>query len=139
MNIGKEGVKRRYNLGDIGYLLDQLFDPKPQSHSIIDQILGRNSASIFIENVIKFKGKVIKDNHENIFNFFSNLLPYTLNQIKNQKSFDFDKVSMYLGKALIFSTVYLVYLSVYKQRAEEKNTSLNLHKEFLETVTWKVK
>lgn len=130
MNIGKEGIKRSYSLGNLGYLLDNLFDPKPQSSSILDQILGRNSASVFIENVIKFKGDISKDNHENIFNFFSNLLPYTLNQIRNQKSFDFDKISMYLGKALIFSSVYLVYLSVYKQRAEEKHTSINFHKEF---------
>ncbi|WP_297889731.1 glycosyltransferase [Sulfurihydrogenibium sp.] len=130
MNIGKEGIKRNYNIGNLGYLLDNLFEPKQQTSSILDQILGRNSVNIFIENVIKFRNQLSNNHHENIFNFFSNLLPYTINQMKNQKTFDFDKISMYLGKAMIFSSVYLAYISVYKQRADEKNISLRFHKEF---------
>jgi glycosyltransferase involved in cell wall biosynthesis len=132
MNIGKEGIKRKYSLGNLGYLLDSLFDPKPQTSSILDQILGRNSVNVFIENVIKVRNQISQDHHENIFNFFSNLLPYTISQIKNQKTFDFDKISMYIGKALIFSSVYLAYISVYKQRADEKKTSIQFHKEFFD-------
>lgn len=130
MNIGKEGIKRRYNIGNLGYLLDNLFEPKNQTSSILDQILGRNSVNVFIENVIKLRNEISQNHHENIFNFFSNLLPYIINQIKSQKTFDFDKISMYIGKAVIFSSVYLAYLSVYKQRADEKNISKKFHKEF---------
>ncbi|MGC9188727.1 MAG: glycosyltransferase [Sulfurihydrogenibium sp.] len=131
LKIGKEGIKKKYSLGNIGYVLDNLFEPKPKSNSILDQILGKDSVNNFIENVIKFKSKISQDNHhENIFNFFSNLVPYMINQIKNQKNLDFDKVSMYLGKTIIFSSVYLAYLGIYKQRAEEKNKSINFHVEF---------
>jgi len=132
MNIAKEGMKKRYNLGSLGFLLDSLFENKDltQKYSFLDSILGKSSAVTFIENVINFKGMVSENPHENIFQFFSNILPYTLNQIKSMKSFDFDKLSAYIGRSIIFLAPYIAYLSVYKQRADEKNISKRFYKEF---------
>ncbi len=131
MNIAKEGMKKRYNLGNLGYLLDTLFEPKETSkYSFLDSILGKSSVATFIENVINFKGVLSENPHENIFYFFSNMLPYTLNQIKSMKSFDFDKLSAYIGRSVIFLAPYIAYLSVYKQRADEKNISKKFYKEF---------
>lgn len=132
MNIAKEGLKRQYSLGNFGVLLDYLFEPRQQSTYILDQILGRNSILNFIETVIKHKGEVSQDNHENIHRFFINLIPYYISNIRNQKNLDFDKLSMYLGKILIFSSSYLFYVSVYKQRADEKNFSKKIYKEFFD-------
>jgi hypothetical protein len=125
-------MKKRYNLGSLGFLLDSLFENKDltQKYSFLDSILGKSSAVTFIENVINFKGMVSENPHENIFQFFSNILPYTLNQIKSMKSFDFDKLSAYIGRSVIFLAPYIAYLSVYKQRADEKNISKRFYKEF---------
>ena len=131
MNIAKEGMKKRYNLGNLGYLLDNLFEDREtmQKYSFLDSIFGKTSASVFIENVINFKGFISDNQHENIFQFFSNIIPYTINQIKGVKHFDFEKLSSYIGKIVIFSIPYIAYMSIYKQRADEKNMSKKFYKE----------
>ncbi len=131
MNIAKEGLKQRYSLGNLGFLLDTLFAYAESSskYSFLDSILGKSAAANIIENVINSNGFISENNHDNIFQFFSNIIPYTIKQITSMKNFDFDKISSYIGKTMIFLLPNIMYLSVYKQRADEKNISKRFYKE----------
>ncbi|GAB6072129.1 glycosyltransferase [Venenivibrio stagnispumantis] len=129
MKIAFEGAKRQYNLGNLNYIAEILFEKKNKNSSILDMIIGSNSAEDFVKSVIGAnRYEAIKeDTHKKIYTFFDSLFPYIVKNIKEMKSFNLERFSQNLGMAILSFIPLSTYLITYWQRAMEKNKSKELY------------
>lgn len=126
MNIAYSGQKE--NTGNLGLLFDNLFGDS-RTKSIIENILGVNKTHDYIRKVAGQNFDFKNDNkHDIIHGFFKNYMPYVLGQFTQMKNFQFEQVSMLIGKSLFSILPNVFYVSTYWQRALEKKRSLEIHR-----------
>lgn len=127
MNIAYSGQKER--TGSLGLLFDNLFG-EPKTKSIIENLFGVNKTQEYIAKVagmdFDFKND---DKHDIIHGFFKNYMPYLFSQFGEMKDFQFEKVSMLIGKIIFSLLPNVFYVSTYWQRALEKQRSIGIHRQ----------
>ncbi len=109
------------------YLLDYLFG-KPKMN-MLHQLLGMKKV---VEQVKKISGVDLdatgENKHEMIHGFFKHLFPYLMKEFSDTKNLDMEKVSMLLGQSMLSIIPTAYYLSVYWQRAYEKQRSRQIYR-----------
>lgn len=130
INISREGLKSKVDLGNFGTVLDNLFEERTRHSSILDSVFGKSQISGFINNVLGMEGALFKDKHDRIFNFFKNLLPYFLKN-QNGKKPSIENFSSLIEKFTVSIVPTLIYISVYTQRAREKHKSIQLYRQLM--------
>lgn len=133
INISREGLKKKVDLGNFGTVLENLFEEKARHSSILDSVLGKSQVISFINNVLNHEKTNISDKHDRIFTFFKNLMPYFLSN-NTIKKLSIENMSSLIEKGLFSLIPTLVYASVYSQRAREKSKSKELYQQLLGSV-----
>lgn len=131
MKIAYEGSKRKYNIGDLKNLGDEIFSKgleKKKSYSFLDSLIGINPVEDFIRSVIgENYEEVKKDPHKRIYSFIDSLFPYIVKNLKSMKKFDLQKFSQNLGMGILSFIPISFYIGTYWQRANEKNKSKEIY------------
>lgn len=130
MNISREGLKKKVDLGNFGAVLENLFEEKSKHSSILDSVFGKSQVNSFVNNVINHQKAELLDRHDRIFAFFKNLMPYFLSN-STIKKLSLDSISSLIEKASVSLIPTLIYASVYSQRAREKNKSKELYQQLV--------
>lgn len=130
INISREGLRKKVDLGNFGAILENLFDEKTKHSSILDSVFGKSHITNFINTVLNHEKSEIIDKHHKIFVFFKNLMPHFINNTTIKK-LSLENISSLIEKGLISSIPTIIYTSVYSQRAREKNKSIQLFQQLV--------
>ncbi|MEJ5172838.1 MAG: glycosyltransferase [Hydrogenothermaceae bacterium] len=130
INISREGLKKKVDLGNFGAVLENLFDERTKHSSILDSVFGKSQVTSFINNVLNYDKGDIFGKHDKIFMFFRNLMPYFLSNTTIKK-LSLENISSLIEKGIFSLVPTLIYASVYSQRAREKTKSKQLYRQLI--------
>lgn len=72
-----------------------------------------------------------EDLHGKIYNFFKDLLPYQIKNLREWKNFDFQKISQFLGMGIFSLIPMCLYIAIYWHKARDNFKSQKIYSELI--------